>query len=142
MTWDTVNVLTISWAGKTVWKLAGKILNVFEIVMHPAFFALLTHSLSTFIPPLFQDPSFLKSRSNKGTKAKTTVVLMIQETRYYCYKWTTRLLIVVTVPVPDVVFIVAHPPIVVLLDQPTDEDVGYPFCLTHLQLGPQPLLHD
>ena len=27
---------------------------------------------------------------------------MIQETRYYCYKRTTRLLIVVTVPVPDV----------------------------------------
>ena len=31
MTWDTVNVLTISWAGKTVWKLAGKILNVLEM---------------------------------------------------------------------------------------------------------------
>ena len=31
MTWDTVNVLIISWAGKIVWKLVGKILNVLEM---------------------------------------------------------------------------------------------------------------
>ena len=31
MTWDTVNVLTISWAGKIAWKLVGKILNVLEM---------------------------------------------------------------------------------------------------------------
>ena len=31
MTWDTVNVLTISWAGKIAWKLAGKIPNILEM---------------------------------------------------------------------------------------------------------------
>src|SRR5258705_13997424 len=31
MTWDTVNVLTIPWAGETAGKLAGKILDVLEM---------------------------------------------------------------------------------------------------------------
>ena len=31
MTWDTVNVLIISWAGKIAWKLVGTILNVLEM---------------------------------------------------------------------------------------------------------------
>ena len=31
MTWDTLNVLIISWAGKTAWKLVGKILNELEM---------------------------------------------------------------------------------------------------------------
>ena len=70
--------------------------------MHPAFFALLTHTLFPFLYPLyFKTLHFLKSCSNKGTKAKTTVVLMIQETRYYCYKRTTRLIGIITVPVPN-----------------------------------------
>ena len=103
-----------------------------------------SHTLTFhFYTPFTSRPFiFSKSHSNKGTKAKTTVVLIIQETRYYCYKQTTRLLVVITIPVPNTVLIVAHPTIVVLLDQPTDEDVGYPFRLTHLQLGPQSLLHD
>ena len=31
MTWDTVNVLTIPWAGEIAGKLAGKILDVLEM---------------------------------------------------------------------------------------------------------------
>ena len=31
MTWDTVDVLIISWAGKIAWKLVGEILNVLEM---------------------------------------------------------------------------------------------------------------
>ena len=49
------------------------------------------------------------------------------KTRSLLYKGTIRLIVVITVPIPDVIFVVAHPPIVVLLDQPTDEDVGYSF---------------
>ena len=55
---------------------------------------------------------------------------------------TTRLVIVISVPVQDIVFVVTHPTIIVFLEQPTDEDVGSSFRLTHLQLSPQPLLHD
>ena len=40
------------------------------IVMHLAFFALLTHSLSTSIPPLLQDPSFSQVTQQQRNKGK------------------------------------------------------------------------
>ena len=89
MTWDTVNVLIISWAGKIAWKLAGEILNVLE----------------------------------KYQVGKCWV---------HC-------------PFPCnvlVMYRLGTPPLAPSVDQPTDEDVGYSLRLTHLQLGPQSLLHD
>src|SRR5258705_9942993 len=65
MTWDTVNVLTIPWAGEIAGKLAGKILDVLEMywvgtcwVHYPfpcdvlAMYRLGTPPLAPSVPPL------------------------------------------------------------------------------------------
>ena len=98
-----------------------------------------------YIPFTSRPFIFLKSRSNKGTKAKTTVVLMIQETRYYCYKRTTRLIVVITVPVPNVVLALAIgysfvKPISPFFQQPLDELMSPTIAFRHLLLHNQPLL--
>ena len=49
-----------------------------------------TFAFSLLYPLYLKTLHFHKSRDNERTKAKITVVLMIQETRYYCYKTDYR----------------------------------------------------
>ena len=116
----------------------------FTLVSCTWHFSLFSNPLfSTSIPFLLQNPSFsqvTQQRRNKGILA-----MMIQDeykTQSLLYLGTTGLVIVIPVPIPDFILIITHPTIVVLFKQPTNEDVGSSFHLTHLQLGPQLLLHD
>ena len=96
-----------------------------------------------YLLPSFFKPTITQTQDKR--KAKTTVVLMIQEMWYYCYKRTTRLIIVIPVPVPDIVLALAIgysfvKSISPFFHQPLDKLMSLTIALRHLPLCNQPLL--
>ena len=132
-------------AGHADFNTISIFVNFLMLVMHPAFFALLTHSFSTSIPPLLQDPSFSqvtqqqrnKSKDNSSIDDTRNAVLLLQTdykaNRHY-YRPSPRCR-----PGPRNRLLLrrAHIPLLPSTTRRTDEPT---IAFRHLPLRNQPLL--
>ena len=88
MTWDTVNVLTIPWAGEIAGKLAGKILDVLEMYWVGTGWVHYPFPCSVLAMYWLGTPPLAPSETRGRGRGQMPVFILVERSTIYT-NWTT-----------------------------------------------------